>query len=103
LGCSADLTGYPDFAPIKNNTIRRNLFLASPTDSFCAYGGATSGKPFSSDPTNATNQVFTENVFQRGANGKCGAFGPITDFATGRTGNVWSGNVWDNGGVVSPA
>jgi hypothetical protein len=103
LGCSADLTGYPDFAPIKNNTIRRNLFLASPTDSFCAYGGATGGKPFSSDPTNATNQVFVENVWQRGGNGKCGAFGPITDFATGRTGNQWVGNQWDDGTAVSPA
>jgi hypothetical protein len=100
LGCSSDLTGYPDFAAIKNNTISRNLFLASPTVSFCSYGGGTNGKPFSSDPTNATNQVFSENVFQRGGNRKCGAYGPITDFAVGRTGNVWQGNVWDDGTAV---
>ena len=56
IGCSADLTGYPDFAPVKNNTVDANLFVASPGSGFCAYGGATSGKPFSSDPTNATNQ-----------------------------------------------
>ena len=30
IGCSADLTGYPDFAPIKNNTVDGNLFVASP-------------------------------------------------------------------------
>ena len=29
IGCSADLTGYPDFAPIKNNTVDGNLFVAS--------------------------------------------------------------------------
>ena len=29
IGCSADLTGYPDFAPIKNNTVDRNLFVAT--------------------------------------------------------------------------
>ena len=80
IGCSADLTGYPDFAPIKNNTVDGNLFVASPGSGYCAYGGASRGKPFSGDPTNATNQKFTNNVFQRGANGKCGTYGPVTSF-----------------------
>jgi len=102
IGCSADLTGYPDFVPIKNNTVDGNLFVASIGSGFCAYGGDTGGKPYSSDPTNATNQKFTNNVFQRGSNGLCAAYGPITDFSTTRSGNVWSGNVWDNGGVVAP-
>jgi hypothetical protein len=103
LGCSADLTGYPDFAPIHDNTIDRNLFLASNTVSFCAYGGNTPGKPFSNDPLNATNQKFTNNVFQRGGNRKCGFYGPITSFAASRAGNVWSGNTWDSGEVVPAA
>jgi len=97
LGCSADLSGYPDFKPIKNNTVDGNLFVASPGSLFCSYGGGTSGKPYSGDPTNATNQTFTNNVFQRGTNNKCGTYGPVTDFITGRTGNLWSGNVWDDG------
>jgi hypothetical protein len=102
LGCSADMSGYPDFTQIKNDTIDKNLFLANNSgQAFCAYGGATAGKPFSGDATNATNIVFTNNVFQRGANGKCGEFGPITDFAAGRTGNVWSGNIMDNGASVN--
>jgi hypothetical protein len=103
IGCSADITGYPDFAPIKNNTIDHNLLMANNVGiGFCAYGGGTQGKPYSSDATNATNIVFTNNVFQRGANGKCGTYGPVTDFITGRTGNVWSNNKWDNGAVVPP-
>jgi hypothetical protein len=106
-GCSADLTGYPDFAPIKDNLIQGNLFVANPTGAaFCAYGGATGGKPYSGDPTNATNIRFIDNVFQVGpdpARGECADFGPITDFAVGRPGNVWSGNVWDDGsGPVLP-
>jgi hypothetical protein len=107
IGCSADLTGYPDFTAIKNNTVDGNLFVANPDgDAFCAYGGATAGKPSSSDPTNATNQRFTDNVFQRGhyqngSGGQCGDYGPVTDFDTTRTGNVWSGNVWDDGAAVS--
>jgi hypothetical protein len=103
IGCSADISGYPDFAPIKNNTIDRNLLMANNIGTgFCAYGAGTAGKPYSDDPTNATNIVFTDNVFQRGANGECGTYGPITDFITGRTGNMWSGNIWDDGATVSP-
>jgi len=103
IGCSADMSGYPDFAPIMHNTIDKNLFLANNVGAgFCAYGGGSLGKPYSNDPNNATYIVFTNNVFQAGANGKCGTFGAITDFMVGRTGNVWSNNKYDNGGTVDP-
>jgi hypothetical protein len=103
IGCSADLSGYPDFAPVKNNTVDGNLFVASSGSGYCIYGGATPGKPFSGDSTNATNQKFTNNVFQRGTNSKCGTYGPVTSYDQNRSGNVWSGNVWDNGSSVAPA
>jgi hypothetical protein len=103
IGCSADISGYPDFAPINRNTIVSNLLVANNDGiGFCDYGGGTAGKPFSGDPTNATYIVFRNNVFQRGANGKCGTYGPITDFITDRTGNEWTGNVWDSGELVRP-
>jgi hypothetical protein len=103
LGCSADISGYPDFAPINHNTIVNNLLLANNAGiGFCAYGGDTPGKPFSGDATNATYVTFRDNVFQRGADGKCGAYGAITGFASDRTGNVWQNNRWDNGAVVNP-
>jgi hypothetical protein len=104
LGCSADMSGYPDFTPIMHATIDSNLFLANNVGAgFCAYGGGTGGKPYSSDPNNATYIVFKNNVFQRGANGKCGTWGAITDFRTGRTGNQWINNKWNDGAVVDPA
>jgi len=103
IGCSADMTGYPDFAPIKNNTIDNNYFVANPAGlGFCAYGGDTQGKPFSSDPSNATNIVFKNNVFERGSNNKCGTWGAITDFNPSRAGNVWTNNKWDDGSTVNP-
>lgn len=103
IGCSADISGYPDFAPIHNNTIDSNLIAANNAGTgFCSYGGGTTGKPYSGDPANATYVVFRRNVFQRGANGKCGTYGPITDFLSNRTGNVWSGNVWDDRAAVKP-
>jgi len=102
-GCSADLTGYPDFAPIHHNTVDSNLIMANPGGlGYCAYAGGTPGKPYSSDPTNATYVVFKNNVFQRGSNNKCGSYGPVTDFSSGRTGNVWQNNKWSDGATVSP-
>jgi hypothetical protein len=103
LGCSADISGYPDFAPINHNTIASNLFGTNNAGAgYCVYGGGTPGKPYSNDPTNATYVVFKDNVFQRGGNGTCGTYGPVTHFITGRTGNSWSGNIWDNGTTVAP-
>jgi hypothetical protein len=104
LGCSADMSGYPDFAPIMHATIDGNLFLSNNAGAgFCIYGGGTAGKPYSGNANNATYIVIQNNVFQRGANGKCGTYGPVTDFIQGRTGNVWSNNKYDNGTTVSPA
>ncbi len=104
IGCSADMSGYPDFAPIMHATIDKNLFLANNVGvGYCVYGGGTNGKPYSNDADNATYIVFTDNIFQRGPNGKCGAYGPVTDFIPGRTGNVWTGNKYDNGATVDPA
>jgi hypothetical protein len=98
LGCSADMSGYPDFVPIMHDMIDSNLFLANNAGiAYCTYGGSTKTKPYSNDPTNATYIVFQNNVFQGGADGKCGQYGPITDFDPSRTGNLWSNNKFDNG------
>ena len=103
-GCSADLTGYGDFAPIRNNTIDKNLFLAT-TGGTCAYGGA-SGKDGSKPYGNqSANIAFTNNVFQHRSSvqrsGKCGEWFAIADFDRSRPGNVWANNVWDTGEPAS--
>jgi hypothetical protein len=98
-GCSAGLTGYGDFATVQNNLIENNLFKPT-TGGFCAYGGSSAGKPFSSDTRGI---VFRNNVFERGSGGKCGYWGPITSFNTALPGNLWSGNTWSDGGTVPAA
>lgn len=103
-GCSADMTGYPDFAPIMHNTIQGNFFRTNGqngTIGYCAYGGGTLGKTYTNDPNNATYIVFKDNVWEKGPNGTCGAFGPIADYVPG-TGNVWSNNKFDDGTVINP-
>ena len=46
---------------------------------------------------------FLDNVFERGAGGKCGFWGPITSFDSAAPGNQWSGNTWTDGTAVPPA
>jgi hypothetical protein len=98
-GCSAALTGYGDFAVVRNNVIDGNLFVGG-SGGYCTYGGSTKGKPFSS----GTRDIrFTNNVWQRGASGKCGVWGPITSFDSGAPGNSWSNNRWEDGTAIGAA
>jgi hypothetical protein len=98
-GCTADITFIPD-GNVSYATVSKNLLVATKYAGYCLYP--------SSDPQYKpgimTHMVITDNVFQRGANGKCGIFGPVYGWdkptATPDTdgyGNVWSGNVWNNG------
>jgi hypothetical protein len=109
-GCSANQTGYPDFVPIHHNTLDKNLYMAT-TGGFCSYLGASAGKPYSSDPTNASYVVSTNNVFQRGTSPNdrptisltdkrrytCGVYGVVTDYDVTKPGVTICGNMWDDG------
>lgn len=95
-GCTADLSLFGDFGPIDDVVVDNNFLRANKSSiSYCAYGGGSTSKPYQ-----ATNVRFTDNVFERGANNKCGVYGPVTDFDRRATGNVWSGNTWNTGGSV---
>lgn len=98
-GCSASITGYPDWGPVRDVVIRGNWIEPTP-GYFCAYGGSTAGKPGSSHALNATGMEFTGNVFSRGPSGTCGNGGPITDWNPEGVGNVWTGNVFDDGAAI---
>lgn len=97
-GCSAALTGYGDFATVEKNTIDNNLFLESEAG-YCAYGGSSDGKPYSAG---VNNVKFTNNIWERGSTGVCGIWGPIVAFDRNAPGNVWSGNMYDNGKIINP-
>jgi len=49
----------------------------------------------------ATSTRFVNNTFGRDVAQKCGAYGPVTSYASGG-GNAWTGNVWIDGGTVTP-
>ena len=92
------MTGYGDFGPVTNNLIQNNLFLGMPYASFCSYGGASAGKPYSGQDHDI---VFDGNVFQRGSTGRCGVYAVIGDFNLSRPGNQLTNNRWDDGTLIT--
>ncbi len=89
-GCSSALSLYGDFSPINNVLVQNNLFNTS--GSYCTYGGSVSVKPY----PNATNVRYIDNLFGKKYFSICGIYGPYTAWAW-NTGNVWSGNRWQDG------
>lgn len=98
-GCTADLSLFGDFDPIDDVWADKNFLRANNSSiSFCAYGGHSPGKPY---PI-ATRIRYTDNVFERGPNNRCGVYGPVTSFQTTATGNVWSNNRFTDGVIINP-
>ncbi len=89
-GCTGDVNLLPHFGPLPGAVVSDNFLGGNAGAAFCTYGGAGMEHP-------ASHVVFTGNVFQRGSNGTCAAYGPVTNFDPRAAGNVWSGNTWDDG------
>ncbi|NYG07375.1 hypothetical protein BJ986_001862 [Phycicoccus badiiscoriae] len=114
-GCTADLSLFGDFAVASDVTITGNLFKAHPEAYYyCATFGYNPGKAF----PNPDHIVVTNNVFEKGSTGvagsaavssrtsqgKCGqAYSSVSwrRAASGGTGNVWSGNTYDDKSVIA--
>jgi hypothetical protein len=94
-GCSGDIVFIPYDKNISHALVQHNLLGANLYGSYCTYGG---DKPSYA----ATYMVYKDNVFQRGSNNLCGAYGPVTGFNVSNIGNQWSNNTWANGGEVPP-
>lgn len=108
-GCTGPAASFGDFDQLDNIVYENNLLKAGP-GSYCLYAGHEPGKAF----PNPRGVKVTGNVFERGSNNKCASYGPATSFLPGsgvypvghpKAGqawsNVWSGNIWSNGGVVA--
>jgi len=85
---------FEDFGVQQNRVITDNLLAGG---SYSLYGGANPGGTATSNIT-VTNNVFSTIYYPKG-----GAFGPITYFNSGGTGNNWSANAWDVTGQAVPS
>lgn len=98
-GCTAAAAIFGDFGPLSDFTFDNNLFVASPHQAYCFYGGTQDNKPYGLETSDI---VVVNNVFQRGENGQCGGYGPVTNFANDGPGHRWQNNTWDDGEPLSP-
>jgi hypothetical protein len=98
-GCTGDLNFIPNFAAISGALVEHNLLGANIGASYCTYGG----EKFSSPTPHSNHLVYKDNIFQRGSNNQCAAFGPVTNFDINQPGNEWTNNRWADGGIVDPA
>ncbi len=97
-GCTADIAVLNQGGS-NDATVSNNLLVASPMAAYCVYPGPDS------DPASyaSNSMVWTNNVFQKGTSGKCATYGPVYGwFPEIGTGDVWSGNIWDDGTPVTP-
>lgn len=101
--CTADIALLNDGSQA-DATVDKNLLVATTSASYCAYpAGGTNGKPGITK-----NISWTDNIFQRGANGKCAQNGPVYFWNSQSTNpnadgyqNLWNNNKWDDGGIIS--
>ncbi|HTJ39023.1 MAG TPA: PKD domain-containing protein [Dactylosporangium sp.] len=97
-GCTGDINLIPNFATASRVRIANNYLVANTDLAFCTYGGDKTTSPF----PKGDHISYENNVFQRGSNGLCGGYGPVTDFDDTSPGNVWTGNVWEDDGSTVP-
>jgi hypothetical protein len=81
---------FEDFGVQKDVTVDNN-FLAG--GGYTLYAGQNTGGPATSNIV-VTNNRFSRKFFPNG-----GSYGPYTAWCATCSGNVWSGNVWDDTGA----
>ncbi len=81
------ITLYSQDSAIKNVLAEANLINGAGWS--VSAGGGNSALPTS-------NVRFLRNRFGKKYHPKCGFYGPVSSFETGRPGNQWEGNVWDD-------
>lgn len=81
---------FQDFGVEANRLIDDNLVGGG---AYSVYGGANPGKAATSN-IRIINNRFTTKFFPNG-----GLYGPVTAFDPSGSGNLWSGNIWDETGL----
>jgi hypothetical protein len=109
-GCTGDINLIPNFGVMANVTVTNNFLGANANSAYCTYGGGTPGLESYAQQSN--NIVYRDNVFERadtianpssgqpGRTKRCAAYGPVVGFDVDGSGNVWTGNHYDDGTAI---
>ena len=84
---------FEDFGAQANRVISNNLLAGG---GYSIYGGQKASGPVTHDIVIKNNRI-SRIFFPNG-----GFYGPVAYFNPKGSGNVWSGNFWDNTGVIIP-
>jgi Right handed beta helix region len=87
-GQTSAIALFADFGTPRNSTISGNLLAGG---GYTIYGGTNS----------ATGIVISNNRFSTLYSKNCGQYGVADDFS--KSGNTWSGNIWDGTGQAATA
>ena len=82
---------FEDFGAQFDATITDNLLAGG---DYTVYGGANPGR------WTPSNIIITDNRFARAYFPNAGFYGPDAAVITGRNGDAWSGNIWDDTGIT---
>lgn len=85
---------FQDFGVEANRVIDNNLLAGG---GYTIYAGQNAGAP------DAYNIKVTNNRISRIYYPNGGSYGPASAYNPTASGNVWSGNIWDDTGAVIPA
>jgi hypothetical protein len=89
-GQTSAIALFPDFGTPRDSVIDNNLLAGG---GYTVYAGED----------NATGIKVTNNRFSRRYYPNGGYWGPGADYANNGTGNVWTGNIWDDTGATVSA
>ena len=94
-GCTSAIGILSDFSDTTYATFDNNLLNTN--GAYCFYGSGGPQKTY-----HTSHSSFINNHFGRKFYSTCAGFGPVTYWDVNATGNVWSGNVWDDTGATVP-
>lgn len=97
-GCAADVGLFPDFSAQSFVTMTNNQFLATDAAYYCLHSPYEPAKPYG---TQGHDNVFRDNVFQKGTSGKCGGADAVYDW--NNSAGKWCRNLYDDGTKVLPS
>ncbi|MFI7028335.1 hypothetical protein ACIBK1_06465 [Microbispora rosea] len=83
---------FQDFGVIRDVTVEGNLLAGG---GWALYAGA--GTKGTSSNVKVIDNVFSRQIWPKG-----GHAGPVAYWDHEGSGNVWQGNIWEDGGVVDP-
>lgn len=92
---SGGIANYDDFGAFHDILIEKNLINSG---GYCLKAGFEDNNAAGNSGMQVLNNVFGRKYYAN-----CGSFGVVSNWMSGVSGNVWSGNTWGGGAAATSA